>query len=153
MAIQETSFPMEGAATPPAVMDPNRWRHQKSCSKRIPAGYLQLWFMFSWSSIWRILNHRGKGCQTCYCYVSALFRLAGSHRAVSGEPPMSPMHGVWVPSPLKEATCAQCVSISLFLPNNFRLGLPTWPLAIWEKWIWNVKWLIVSVNDVENVFS
>lgn len=83
-------------------------------------------------------------------YVSALFRLTGSHSAIHREPPKLPMHGVWVPLPFKEPTFAKCISISL--SNNFRPGLLPWPLATWEKWLWNIKWLIVSVNGLECVF-
>lgn len=155
MAIQETSFPMEGAATPPAVMDPNRWRHQKSCSKCIPAGYLQLWFMFSWSSIWRILNHGGKGCQTSHMLYFSTFQARWvSQSCVRRASHVARAQGVSAFA-LQGSTCAKCLSISLSLPNNFRLGLPTWPLAIWEKWIWNAKWLMVSWSEWygECVFS
>ena len=55
-----------------------------------------------------------------------------------------PLNEVWVTLPLKEPTFAECVSISR--SNNFRLGLPTWPLATWKEWI-------VHGNGLENDFS
>lgn len=86
-SVQKTSFPKEGAATPQAMTDTKRWRHQKNCSKCITAGSLKLWFMCSWSPIWRILNQGGRcAClpvSSCLvtCSVSALSRSPGEATA------------------------------------------------------------------------